>query len=81
MINQRMCVSCRQRNQKCELIRISTLNNQAIVDNNKQCCGRAIYVCKTENCIKILQKSNAVKRFLQASTNQEFYDNLLKRGN
>lgn len=77
MTNQRMCVVCRTRKQKTELFRISCLNGQAIVDQQKKQISRAIYVCKNEQCIAILKKSNAVKRLLKITANDEFYKNLI----
>lgn len=78
MINQRMCVVCRTRKQKAELIRISSLNNEAVLDRHKQQTSRAIYVCKNEQCVNILKKSNAIKRFLKVSASEELYKNMLK---
>lgn len=75
--NQRMCVSCRTRKQKCELIRITNLDEQAVVDQVKQHFGRAIYVCKSNECIAILKKSNAIKRFLKANADENFYKNII----
>ena len=77
MINKRMCVVCKTRKQKAELIRISSLNGEAVVDQQKKQTGRAIYVCKDEHCIAILKKSNAIKRLLRVTANDEFYKNLI----
>ena len=78
MINQRMCVACRTRKTKSELVRISSLNNEAVLDQQKQQISRAIYVCKNERCVDKLKKSNAIKRLLKINANEEFYKNILK---
>ena len=73
---QRMCVSCRKRCSKDELIRISKNQNGPVVDQNKNEKSRAIYVCKQEKCIKILKKSKAIERFLKISADDSFYEKL-----
>ena len=72
-IPQRMCVCCRERNTKDNLIRIINRKNNLCIDNKKKYNGRAIYVCKKEDCINLLKKSNALKRYLQLDANDEFY--------
>jgi predicted RNA-binding protein YlxR (DUF448 family) len=72
----RMCVSCRARKPKTELIRITANQNGAVIDQKKQCAGRAIYVCKNEHCIEVLKKSNAIKRLLQTNAEEEFYNQI-----
>lgn len=75
---ERMCVSCRERKTKCNLIRIVNKGGCAVVDQNKQNFGRAIYVCKQNNCIEILRKSKAINRLLKADANDDFYACLTK---
>ncbi len=75
-VPQRMCVSCRKRDEKCKLIRIVKIKDTPILDNEKYHDGRSIYVCKDEKCIDLLKKSNALQRFLGASANDNFYETL-----
>ena len=75
---ERMCVSCRERKAKCNLIRIINKDGQAVVDQNKQNFGRAIYVCNQNNCIEILKKSKAINRMLKSNANDDFYACLKK---
>lgn len=74
---ERMCVSCKKRLPKEELIRISSDKQNAIIDQSKKQTSRAIYICKNEKCINILKKSNAIKRILDVQVNESFYDELL----
>ena len=78
MINQRMCVACKTKKHKSELCRITSLNGEAVLDEQKKQTNRALYVCKTEHCIEILKKNNILKRVLKISANEEFYKNILK---
>ena len=77
MINQRMCVACRTRKIKDKLVRISSDNGEAVIDQNKTKTNRAIYVCQNEDCVEILKKSNAIKRLLKVNANEELYKNIL----
>ena len=75
---ERMCVSCRQRKLKNNLIRLTNKDGQATIDQNKQNFGRAIYVCNDKKCVEILKKSRAISRFLKAIADDNFYDCLIK---
>ncbi len=74
----RMCVSCRERKEKQNLIRLSQSNNQIVVDNSKQNSSRAIYVCKDEKCIANLKKNKSITRFFKQNIDDSFYENLKK---
>ena len=78
MTNQRMCVACRTRKHKTELVRISCLNGEAVVDQQKRQTSRAIYVCKDTNCIQRLKKSNAIQRCLHQTYAEDFFDKLIE---
>lgn len=75
-MTNRMCVSCKKRATKDQLIRISVKDEIPIVDQNKQQNGRAIYVCKNAKCIDKLKKTNAITRMLKVQGNAELYQSL-----
>ena len=75
-MTNRMCVSCKKRALKRELIRIAKKDTIPIIDQNKKCNGRAIYVCKNEICIDKLKKNNAISRFLRVQATDDFYKSL-----
>ena len=75
-MNQRMCVVCRTRRSKDELIRISKKDEMPIIDPNKEQTSRAIYVCKNEKCIDLLKKSKATERFLKVMAEDKFFEEL-----
>lgn len=70
----RTCVSCRKKCEKCGLIRITCVDDNPVIDQNKTNPHRAIYVCKDDKCISLLQKNKAIERFLKVKANNEFYD-------
>ena len=73
---QRMCVSCKTRRQKDDLIRLSLSNNQVVIDDSKINSSRAIYVCKDEKCISNLKKNKAISRYFKVDADDSFYQNL-----
>lgn len=75
-IPKRMCVSCRQRKTKDELIRIAKSNEDAVIDSDKKENSRAIYVCKDMQCIEKLKKNKAIYRFLQVDGSEDLYNKL-----
>ena len=75
---QRMCVSCRARHNKNELIRLCKCNDIPVIDNNKEQLSRAIYVCKDMGCIEKLKKNKAIQRVLNVEPDEQLYDELTK---
>ena len=73
---QIMCVSCKERRSKKELIRIATCDGQPVVDTNKANNSRGLYVCYDKKCVELLKKSKAIERFLKINSNDEFFDKL-----
>ena len=80
-IPKRMCVSCRQRKTKDDLIRIAKCNDTAIIDQNKAERSRAIYVCKDIKCVEQLKKNKAINRFLGVDGSEELYNSLKNKIN
>ncbi len=77
-IPERMCVSCRQRKPKNQLIRIVKNNDIAKIDQNKKETSRAIYVCKDIQCIEKLKRNKALNKFLGCDGSEDLYNSLKK---
>ena len=77
-IPTRTCVSCRSKQEKNILIRITHINNIPAIDQNKAYPNRAVYVCKDEKCISLLRKNKAIQRFLKVETTEDFFEELNK---
>lgn len=71
-IPQRMCISCRNVVPKEQLLRVAKLNDGTIVVNGKG--GRGVYVCKDDNCIEKLKKTNGLSRGLKTNVPVEIYE-------
>ena len=67
---QRMCVSCRTRRDKRDLVRVTlTDDGSMMVDPTGKHPGRGAYLCKDENCIKTEIKAHRLAKGLKASGN------------
>lgn len=61
----RMCIGCRQRRPKEELIRL-VLNNsgQPVTDKEKILPGRGVYICPSPGCLELaIKKKGFAKAF------------------
>ena len=74
----RKCVSCNERKEKKELIRIVLSDGNPVIDKTSKLNGRGAYLCKDEKCIQNAKKRKSLDRSLEISLSDEFYDNLIK---
>ena len=77
-IPMRMCVGCRERYNKKELIRIvRTPEGDVMVDTTGKLSGRGAYVCRSKTqCLEKAVKSKALERHLETDISQEVYGRL-----
>ena len=82
MKETRMCIACRKRNNKNELIRIvSDKNNHAIVDYTHKYNSRGIYICNDLECINKLKKMKDITKVVKIDvTNEEIYKLICELG-
>ena len=74
----RKCVSCNERKEKRELVRIVLSENGPVIDVTQKLNGRGAYLCRDEKCILNSQKRKALDRALETKISDEFYE-LLKK--
>ncbi|MCD8117323.1 MAG: YlxR family protein [Oscillospiraceae bacterium] len=73
----RMCVGCRTRATKKELIRIvRTPDGQVIADARAKAPGRGAYICRKAACLQKARKSRALERMLEVEITPETYEAL-----
>ncbi|EJU07183.1 DUF448 domain-containing protein [Fusobacterium hwasookii] len=61
-IPERTCIICREKNEKAKLFRLAKLNEGFYeFDKEQKKQSRAVYVCKSLNCLGKLAKHNKVK--------------------
>jgi len=74
----RMCVGCRERKRKMDLIRVvRTPDGEIKIDATGKLSGRGAYLCpSSEECLKKAVKSNALERALETQISDEIFDRL-----
>ena len=77
-IPMRMCVGCRQMQEKRQLVRIvKAEDGTARIDKTGKASGRGAYVCKNPDCLAKAIKSGAIRRALAIEkTDDKFFDEL-----
>lgn len=76
----RMCIACRGRDGKTQMVRVVKDNNgQVFVDHSGKADGRGAYVCRMEKCVVLAQKKKGFERALRSAVSQDIYD-ALKEG-
>ncbi len=77
MNSLRMCVVCRQKKEKTELIRVVKLfEGEPEIDLTYKAQGRGAYVCKDEKCISLAEKKKTFEKSLKCSLSSELYKSL-----
>lgn len=75
----RMCMVCRQRKEKQELIRIAYQKERgAEIDHSGNMPGRGAYLCKKGDCIAQAQRRKALERAFSDSVNPVVYEHLMQ---
>ena len=76
-VPKRMCISCREKKDKKELIRIvKNKNNEISVYRTGKKEGRGAYICDDVNCLDKLIKSKRLERVFEMSISDEIYESL-----
>ncbi|MBQ8845391.1 MAG: YlxR family protein [Clostridia bacterium] len=75
----RMCVACKQMQDKRNLLRIvKNKENQIFIDNTGKANGRGAYICKNEECLEKLKKQKALNRTFKCEISSLIYDEIEK---
>ncbi len=81
----RICVGCRQKKPKKELIRVvRTPEATAALDLTGKMPGRGAYVCPLQSCLEKAIKGRRFEKNLQLSVSEELLselDKILEKGN
>lgn len=79
IINQRMCIGCRERRIKTDFIRIvKDKRGTVIIDNSYKAFGRGAYICRSKKCVNAVLKKSALNRAFKCSISDEIYKALYK---
>ena len=74
----RKCVSCNERMEKKDLIRIVLLDGTPVIDRTSKMNGRGAYLCRDEKCIMNAKKRKSLDRSLGVSISEKLYDLLIE---
>jgi len=73
----RMCVGCRERFLKLDLIRVvRTPDGEILIDKKGKTSGRGAYVCKNPDCLLKAYKTRALQRALEVEINDDLLNQL-----
>ncbi|KXB47531.1 hypothetical protein HMPREF3188_00501 [Tissierellia bacterium KA00581] len=76
-IPMRKCVSCGQKREKKDLLRIVNNKEQEVsFDETGKKNGRGAYICKSVECIDKAKKSKRLNILLDTEIDSEFYEKL-----
>ena len=78
-IPMRMCMGCRQRRPKKELVRVvrKAADGQVVLDSSGKLAGRGAYICSDNlACLERAVKSRALERALEAPVEAEVFESL-----
>ncbi|MDN5325727.1 MAG: uncharacterized protein PWP41_423 [Moorella sp. (in: firmicutes)] len=73
----RMCVGCRARNDKRNLLRVvRTPEQEVVIDPTGKRAGRGAYLCPRVECLRKAVKSRALERALGVAVSPEVLERL-----
>ena len=74
---QRKCMACNAIRNKYELIRIvKTKQGEILIDKYGKLDGRGAYICKNEECLNRIIKSNKIGRTFNINVDKKIYDDI-----
>ena len=78
MTATRMCISCRKRDKKEELLRIIAKEKKAYLDNLQKENTRGIYICDKKECINKLLMAKDISKRVKINVDIDSLRELLK---
>lgn len=76
-IPQRKCIVCGKLSEKKDLLRIVKNKEEGIlIDESGKVNGRGAYVCKNEECIRGLRRTNKLNQAFKMKIEDDIYEEL-----
>lgn len=72
----RMCVACREKKDKQDLIRLVKTNEGIVYDPKKKVMGRGFYLCRDLKCYELLTKKKVLNKLLSKQVTDEEYSKI-----
>ena len=74
---ERRCISCNEKKEKNELLRIVRTPEKNIeIDLTGKKNGRGAYICKSEECLNKIIKSKKLERSFEVEIKSDFYEEI-----
>ena len=70
----RMCIACRERKPKDQLLRFVSHDHQIVLDNQKQLDGRGFYLCNKIECVDLMKKKKILNKVLSRMVTEQEYE-------
>lgn len=75
----RMCIGCRERKPKEDLVRIvKNAKGEISIDKKGKADGRGAYICLSSNCFNIVRKKRGLERSFRCKIDDKVYSCLEK---
>lgn len=75
---ERMCVACRKKTAKKDLIRLVKAAGEIVPDRMGNALARGVYICKSAECIDLARKKKALSRHFKQNVPESVYDMVKK---
>lgn len=72
----RQCIVCRTYDKKNNLIRLTMVDNEVIVDYKQTKQVRGAYICKNKDCLEKAKKTNVLNRVYKKKINSSAYEKI-----
>jgi predicted RNA-binding protein YlxR (DUF448 family) len=73
----RMCIACRERKEKEDLICIKKNKNKEFKISTSYTDGRSCYICKNADCIALAIKKRSLNRSFKCEVDKKIYEELM----
>ena len=73
-IPMRKCVGCNKLHSKKDLLRITKLDDELVLDRKHKMNGRSAYICSQEECLKLALKNKGFERSLKCKIPTTIYE-------
>ncbi len=74
---ERKCAGCGKIKDRKELIKITNVHGEIIVNPDNKKFGRSVYLCYNNSCIEAAFKKNKISKILKASVPEELKGKLI----
>ncbi len=75
-VPERMCVVCRKRAPKLDMIRVVKQDDNIVIDDTGKMNGRGAYICKNSECLQKCVKTKSFNRSYKRNLPNDIYESI-----